>query len=302
MDDDKKTVKLVKKIIKNLRFTLEYRDKKVLSEEAGNNEIYELIRLEKPMAVMRLGSTETNCAYPWSIGKKPSQKILERGQYAAGIFPTDFENNAVFSKIYLDAVKQADVMALCDVYKEKEIITRYCNKTCKFIRARSIEPYYFENPWTIALKGKSVLIIHPFIETIQSQYQNRKNIFKNPDILPEFSEIQFIKAVQSAAGARTDFLTWKDALSYMCDEIDKRKFDIAIVGAGAYAMPLCAHIKQTGKMAIQMSGATQLLFGIKGKRWDNHPIISGFYNEYWVRPNEKETPPQTQKVEGGSYW
>lgn len=302
MDDDKKSVKLIKKIIKNFRFALEYRDKKVLSEESGNNEIYELIKLEKPAAIMRLGSTETNCAYPWSIGKKPYQKTLERGQYAAGIFPVNFESNAVFSEIYLEAVKQADIMALCDVYKEKEIINRYCNKTCKFIKARSIEPYYFENPWTIALKGKRVLIVHPFVETIQSQYKKRENIFENSQILPEFSEIQFVKAVQSAAGARTNFSTWKDALNYMKAEIDERKFDIAIVGAGAYAIPLCAYIKQIGKIAIQMSGATQLLFGIKGKRWDNHPIISGFYNEYWVRPNEKETPPQTQKVEGGSYW
>ena len=88
----------------------------------------------------------------------------------------------------------------------------------------------------------------------------------------------------------------------MCDEIGEKQFDIAIVGAGAYAMPICAYIKSIGKIAIQMSGATQLLFGIKGRRWDNHPIISGFYNEYWVRPNEEETPPQVKKVEGGSYW
>ena len=49
-----------------------------------------------------------------------------------------------------------------------------------------------------------------------------------------------------------------------------------------------------------MSGATQLLFGIKGKRWDDHPIISKLYNDAWVRP--EETLAHKEKVEGGSYW
>ncbi|MCD7883766.1 MAG: hypothetical protein LUI87_08725 [Lachnospiraceae bacterium] len=79
-------------------------------------------------------------------------------------------------------------------------------------------------------------------------------------------------------------------------------FDVAIIGAGAYGLPLAAYCKERGAQAIQMSGATQILFGIKGKRWDDHPFISSLYNEYWVRPNESETPPLKQKVEGGSYW
>ena len=56
----------------------------------------------------------------------------------------------------------------------------------------------------------------------------------------------------------------------------------------------------TGHAAIQMSGALQLLFGIRGKRWDDHPIISKLYNDAWVRP--EETLAHKEKVEGGSYW
>ena len=56
--------------------------------------------------------------------------------------------------------------------------------------------------------------------------------------------------------------------------MDAADYDVAIVGAGAYSLPLAAHARDTGHAAIQMSGATQLLFGIKGKRWDDHPVIS----------------------------
>ena len=51
-------------------------------------------------------------------------------------------------------------------------------------------------------------------------------------------------------------------------------------------------------MSIHAGGATQLLFGIKGKRWDE----CGFYNDYWVRPSEREKPLGYEKVEGGCYW
>ena len=51
-----------------------------------------------------------------------------------------------------------------------------------------------------------------------------------------------------------------------------------------------------------MAGATQLLFGIEGKRWDDHPFIGKLYNDAWVRPAPAETIPNREAVEGGSYW
>lgn len=111
-----------------------------------------------------------------------------------------------------------------------------------------------------------------------------------------------IRAVQSIAGEKTEYATWFDALEFMQNQISECDFDLAIIGAGAYGLPLAAYCKIIGKQAIQMSGATQLLFGIKGKRWDEHPVISKMYNEYWTRPDDKETPTQKAEVEGGSYW
>ena len=44
------------------------------------------------------------------------------------------------------------------------------------------------------------------------------------------------------------------------------------------------------------------MFGIKGKRWDEMPEISKYYNEYWVRPNKNEVVKDGNKVENGCYW
>lgn len=110
-------------------------------------------------------------------------------------------------------------------------------------------------------------------------------------------------------GGDLDFKDWFEALRKMEDDIDKLDFDIAIIGCGAYGLPLAAHIKQSGRKAIHLGGVTQILFGIKGKRWEN-PVQKmckyGYYpdlmNEYWVRLVESEKPRTANQVEGGCYW
>ena len=52
-------------------------------------------------------------------------------------------------------------------------------------------------------------------------------------------------------------------------QIDKEDFDICLIGAGAYGFPLAAYVKRKGKKAVHLGGALQLLFGIKGSRWED---------------------------------
>lgn len=60
-------------------------------------------------------------------------------------------------------------------------------------------------------------------------------------------------------------------------------------------------------------GSLQLLFGIRGKRWEDPNygvqewgIAPGSYsklsNEHWVRPGENEKPKNANAVEGACYW
>jgi hypothetical protein len=53
---------------------------------------------------------------------------------------------------------------------------------------------------------------------------------------------------------------------------------------------------------VHIGGSLQILFGIKGKRWDEHETISKMYNEHWVRPSAEEIVPDANKVEDGCYW
>ena len=47
----------------------------------------------------------------------------------------------------------------------------------------------------------------------------------------------------------------------------------------------------------------QLLFGIKGKRWDGSFANYDWYGtKDWVRPIPEEVPQYNSLVEGGCYW
>ena len=90
----------------------------------------------------------------------------------------------------------------------------------------------------------------------------------------------------------------------MQDRISAQQFDVAIVGAGAYGLPLAAFAKSLGKHAIHLGGVTQVFFGIKGRRWETEykDSLGAIINEYWVRPLPEEKPEKAEMVEDGCYW
>jgi hypothetical protein len=53
---------------------------------------------------------------------------------------------------------------------------------------------------------------------------------------------------------------------------------------------------------VHLGGATQLLFGIKGKRWIDREDFKSIINEHFVTPSEQDKPRNSNQVEGGCYW
>lgn len=283
-----------------------YCGKTVLSLEAAHTYIEQNIRSGRPFAVLRFGGVELNAFWPWDspfrITKSHMKRMLGQACINAGFFPNEPQALKRFAEEMRRDCKMADAFAVWFFPMEDYCIATYGNPQ-EIILPRSLEPWYVDRPWTAALAGKKVLVIHPFKDTILQQYEKREKLFKNQDILPEFAELHVVKAVQTIAGTKDErFADWFEALEWMFTEAMKVDFDVAIIGCGAYGFPLAAKIKAAGKQAIHMGGATQLLFGIKGSRWENHPIISKLFNEHWVYPAESERPSNASIVEGACYW
>jgi hypothetical protein len=284
--------------------------------EYGNKLIKEAILSNDACLIGRLGTTECSTvlnylgvkkaiknpisyitgkshAWWWTWSSKNGMSLF------SGFYPTSDSNLKKYCELVLSDLKESDILINL-IYSEEYLKPYFAN--AKRITLPSAEPYFSINPWTKALKGKKVLVIHPMEETIKMQYKLREKIW--PDgLLPEF-ELLTIKAVQTIAGEESHFNDWFDALDWMISEINKLDFDIAIIGCGAYGFHLAAHIKRIGKKAIHLGGTTQLLFGIKGRRWEDDPYqpFTNMMNDYWVRPSENEKPINASIVEGACYW
>lgn len=266
--------------------------------------IKEELQKEKPSMIARFGSVEIKAViYPNSNSILKGifrAKVFSTMETNAGFFPSNEENIRRFSALMIEDMKLLDILGSWRF--EERVLQKNFPQAIK-IQLNALEPYLQKDPWTEVLEGKKVLIIHPFNETIERQYiENRALLFKDKRVLPEFQSLETIKAVQTIAGNREGFKDWFAALDFMKNEIDKKDFDLAIIGCGAYGFPLAAHVKRIGKKAIHLGGPTQLLFGIKGKRWIDREDFKSIINDYFVFPDIQDKPKNSAKVEGGCYW
>lgn len=299
--------------------------------QSSNDRIYELLASGRPCMIARFGTTEINCVNNYLCIHSPLpywQKVRnyitdythtpwwneDHFRYMnlwSGIFPEGKETAERFAERYLQDIPEIDLLASHQYYEKFMPLRAGIPK----VQLEMLYPFMVDRPWSRALRGKRVLVIHPFEQTIRQQYAQRERLFAHPDILPQF-ELITLRAVQTIAGNKSEHSDWFQALAYMERQVEQIDFDIAIIGCGAYGLPLAAHIKRLGKQAIHLAGGTQLLFGIKGKRWtDEHTgtfeyrpgvVIDWDYrplfNEHWCYPLPADTPHDAQVVEGGCYW
>lgn len=313
-------IKLLRKIhtiIVQDRKTYSGRNYKMFSDKNyANKMIYDLLVSKNPCMIARLGATELKLlrnflgvntkkkdaikyiqgvGNPWWWEKQTLKQIRDW----SGFFPATPSNVVKFCDQMLRDMRLTDVLGSWLI--GEDLFSEYLKKS-KRVVLEDLEPFFCSHPWTSALKGKKVLVVHPFSDLIESQYKKRDKLFDD-NTLPEF-ELITIKAVQSLGGDNSKFSNWFDALEDMKAQIDYTTFDICIIGCGAYGFPLAAHVKRIGKKAVHLGGVTQTLFGINGKRWESFkwwPYMN-LVNEYWVKPGSDTRPKNAEEVEGACYW
>lgn len=286
----------------------------IINYDDAQSTILSLLETGKPCLISRFGSVELSCYTTYRRGGHPfwwlrktkpfwrRDEDLFEMQNNAGFFNGDHKTFSRFADLLFDSAKQIDILG---TWMENEYVIENKLSYSK-VKLLHLEPFFAKNPWSKYLEGKDVLVVHPFKKSIESQYQRRNLLFDNPDVLPKFKSLNVIKSVQSIGGNNCGFNSWFDALHHMEQQIDATKYDVALIGCGAYGMPLAAHCKKKGKQAIHLGGALQLLFGIRGKRWDEQYGMVHYTkmlsNPSWVRPYQEETPKSAQNIENACYW
>lgn len=275
---------------------------KALEDREAADFIKKRIESGKPFLFSRWGQVEGEAVYAESVGLCEEQNKMHL-RNNAGFYPTDNESVSRFAKRSILAAGQIDILCAGCWCSRVEELYRLYSPDAVLVSSAMMYPFWKDFSWTAGLKGKRVLVVHPFAELIRKQYGQRDKLFKSGDILPEM-ELLVYRAVQSMNGC-CEYGSWFEALKAMEDDLSTIDFDAALLGCGAYGMPLGAFIKHDlSKQAIHMGGTLQILFGIKGKRWENsvYDYQHRLYNEYWVRPTDDLKPENYENVENGCYW
>jgi hypothetical protein len=182
------------------------------------------------------------------------------------------------------------------------------------IPLRCLEPYYQSDPtamWTRAIPaGTKVAVVSPFALSVADQIPLLSRLFPIP-IWNEGIEFVTVRTGCSPALDRESQAAWpKDILERgwiagvheIVRQVVESGARVAVIGCGALSLPIAVELKEKGVVAVHTGGATQILFGIMGGRWDTHSTISTFYNDAWIRPSSEETPAGHERIERGCYW
>jgi len=291
-----------------------------------------LIRSGKPGLVGRLGGTEARFIGEFLKLEKRSMRLhmsldqIEKFSFRwkkrrieilnnAGFYPRDWNSIREFVSINLAALMETDVLGAWGTAfawpesfaLERPVIPRVTliDYTAPWVDARpsNIKPGRHgapTEPWSLALEGKSVLVVSGFSKSISKQYEKHCSIFPTKK-LPKF-DLHLVNVPLMMGIKSIDNSYWNDVFLDLIEKMDRVDFDVALVSAGAFSLPLAHHAKRNGKIGIHAGGALQLYFGIMGNRWNNYTEVTSLINENWTRPLPEERPTNAHLIENSCYW
>ena len=267
----------------------------------GNNFIGHYLKNDKPLCAGKYGGNELQLLYCFKTGNNPWGSVfIEECEKVAGLYPCNGEMIKWFGDYIFSNQKHIDLLATWNKNLpdfEHSLVTENTYK-CQL---QHLEPYFHSKPWTDYLKDKNVLVVSPFANTIEQNYKKINDIW-NDKLNLDFN-LKVLKYPTSIPITKNSpYKNSKEIFNEYVDKISKIDYDIAIYGTGFTGLMFAIESKKQNKTGIHLGGATQILFGIKGRRWDLNPDFKDFFNESWSYPSEEETPELAKQVEGGCYW
>jgi hypothetical protein len=283
-----------------------YRDIPVAGKDDAGVRLADRIHRGVPSSVGKIGASELRGLRHFlrlvvSFPKYPTW-VRDELLLGPGVFPTDPKALDAFHATYLTALAQVDMIGIWYQQDEDVVVRRNCRSDVEPVSVALLDPISLDRPWTEELRGKKVLVVSPFAASVERQYARRRDVWRaKPSILPDF-ELKTLRCPLSPALVPPVDRTWFATLDRLAEAVAAIDFDVMLVGAGAYSLPLCAEAKRLGRIGVHLGGTTQILFGILGGRWNGNELVERYANEAWVRPSGDEAPTSRHLVEDGCYW
>jgi hypothetical protein len=278
--------------------------------EQDNQFIKKIIESGKPFFIGRIAGIELKIAYSIQ-NRRPIDMMneIEELENNAGIHIDGIPSLYGYVDALLTSYDHCTVIAMWETTGKvfaitgdgQQLIAERTSQIPKII-AQSLEPYYVQHSWMPALRGKRILIIHPFAKTIQQQLPRLSSIFPDREWFPECMITCLAPPLTLAHNHQNK--DWKVHLDEFLLTLSKeKKADMALVAAGGYGMLISDYLYTNMNISVMyIGGALQLFFGIIGKRWFTNKDILALMNDDWIRPDPADKPNNFNKVEKGCYW
>ena len=279
------------------------------------NYIRNKIELNERFIIPRVAGVENNTAYRIAINSDEDMRFYTM-KNNAGVLITSNKSCKKYSDEYFKSFKNCDIYMGWDMYggdnvyggireSQDYIKNTYPDKT-KVWAESCLDIFNYINcidTWTLALKGKRILIISSFIESIREKESNFHEIY-GKEIFIENTFV-YIKPPQLSGDSIS--LEWDIELSKFYLELDKIKdeYDIALVSCGGLGNIVCNYLYENhNKSAIYVGGVLSVWFGVYNKRMleEKPSMLRMYLNKYWSRPKISERPLGWEKVEQGCYY
>jgi hypothetical protein len=303
----------------------------LLTQEGGAAWLATQVAERRVFAAGKIGTSELNAILFYTsnrasagTSRPPYPDMIRRHMYVnAGLFPAASESLdaalddwcAHMIRVVLPAMNGlAEWNPISPLY-EAMVLNAYAPESARF-SLRSLEPYYCarrQHKWTAQIPaGASIAVVSPFARTIAQQYA-KPDVWSSESPWPSPAPaLHTVRCGYSPALTADDSTCawepairaggWRAAVESLTDAVCASGATVAVLGCGALSLPVAAALKARGVSAIHLGGATQILFGVKGRRWTHHDVISRFFTDAWVLPAPEEVPSGAALVENGCYW
>lgn len=266
----------------------------------------EKLRSNTPFCAGKFGSTECVAMALWSLGREIPANLEQGMKYVAGMTPLNFLGD--YTEYTIKQSHAVDFIAPWNHGKnrgEELLYSKMQSENWTNCELRFLDPLVIDDPWSRDLAGKRVLVLTPFADSASDQLDNHES-WDTTQMLASDADYTFLKTRYSIHADDNGYDNYMHELYRLTADVQSYDFDVALIGCGSIGFPLAMWIKNNlKKTAIHTGGATQLIFGLIGGRWESSLDHLEHFNEHWIRPYEHEHPSNKDKfvsTEGPCYF
>jgi hypothetical protein len=289
-----------------------------LSRQAIFERMQQAVAKKEGFSLCKGGATEFSALF-WSRFLRNPMKMSDQLRRHSGIFPSTASVIEDWLNIYERTCFDSDVLAPTFYTLQTLMLLKLrCPKTVGLTSMQrtqpaGTDPRFIESEieksfcYTKLLRGQRVLIVNPIASLLAGRANEAtyKNVWADNAQWWRPESVQGLDIGSAIDGkVRDEFNNTQRLLQRYIEQLYELRetFDVALIGAGGYAIPMADEIKRMGKIAVVLGGHLQVVFGVLGRRWLDDPAWKAVINEHWIESPADLRPSDYRTTENGAYW